>query len=171
MLQRYRYSIYILLIFTTLLSGCFEDNMKPALKQSLQELVLAVEQKKQLTVTNKLTSGFRGNARYNQHTMSELIFQYYPKHKFIKIYTLVNAIEIKTIASNPHAKMQFHLVLTSTKSTLPEHMRVFKIESRWLRLNKEWKMTEASWIEVRPQTVYPKIKKLIESLKTVTQAK
>lgn len=128
----------------------------------MKELVLAVEQKKQRAVTNKLTKDFRGIGRFNQQTMSALVFRYYLRHKFIKIYTLINSIEIKTTETDsPQAKMVFHAALTGTKSTLPEHMRVFKIDSHWVRINKEWKMAKANWIEVRPQTIYPEIKKLI----------
>ena len=47
---------------------------------------------------------------------------------------------------------------------------VFKIDSRWVRIDKEWKMVEANWIEVRPQTVYPEIKKLIVSLNNMSHA-
>ena len=168
----HKHSLYIVLTFSALLlSGCFEDDSKQALKQSLQELVSAVEQKKQRAVTNKLTKDFRGNGRFNQQTMSALVFRYYLRHKFIKIYTLINSIEIKAIETDsPQAKMLFHAALTSTKSTLPEHMRVFRIDSRWLRIDKEWKMVEANWIEVRPQTVYPEIKKLIISLNNASRA-
>jgi len=166
MSKRHIHTLYILLIFSSLLSGCFEDDAKQVLKQSLQELVASVEQKKQRAVSNKLTSNFRGNLQFNQQTMSSLIFTYYRSHKFIKIYTLINAIEIKEIKTDsPQAKIVFHAALTSTKSTLPEHMRVFKIDSRWLKVDREWKMSAANWIEVLPQTVYPEIKKRIEYLK------
>lgn len=154
------------------LCSCSQNDPKQALRDSLQQLVSAVEEKKHRAVTNKLVKNFRGNGRFNQQTMSALVFRYYVRHKFIKIYTLINSIEIKSITeNNAKAKMIFHAALTSSKKSLPEHMRVFKIDSRWEIIDKEWKMSTANWIEVRPQSVYPQMKELIISLNNVSGEK
>jgi len=153
MLQPIRYTLYIVIAFSlTILSGCSSDDPKQALRKSLHELVTAVEQKQHRTVTNKLTTDFRGNARLNQQTMSALIFRYYLTHKYIKIYTLINSIELSE-DGEASAKMIFHAALTSTENALPEHMRVFKIESHWIKKEKDWLMAKANWVEVRPQAI------------------
>jgi len=169
MFKAIRYSLYIPLAFSLLiLSGCNSEDPKKALKESLQNLVSAVEQKKHRTVTNKLTTDFRGNARLNQQTMSALIFRYYLTHKYIKIYTLINSIELSEnhvdgINGEASAKMIFHAALTSTENALPEHMRVFKIESYWIKKEKDWLMATANWIEVRPQTIKLDLNRLIHN--------
>jgi len=154
-----KHSLYIAAIFSFgLLGSCSSDDPKRALRQSLAELVTAVENKKHRAVINKLTPNFRGNHHFDQQTMSALVFRYYLRHKFIKIYTLVNSIEIKDLK----AGMVFHAVLTSTENALPEHMRAFRINSRWELKDKEWIMAEANWVEVLPRTIYPEIKPLME---------
>ena len=169
MLQPIRYTLYIVIAFSlSILSSCNSDAPKDALRKSLHELVTAVEQKKQRTVTNKLTTDFRGNARLNQQTMSALIFRYYLTHKYIKIYTLINSIELSDDSEDAKnggasAKMTFHAALTSTENALPEHMRVFKIESHWIKKEKDWLMAKANWIEVRPQAIKLDLNRLINN--------
>ena len=166
MFQPIRYTLYIVIaFFLSILSGCNSDDPKQALRTSLQELVTAVEQKQHRTVTNKLTTDFRGNARLNQQTMSALIFRYYLTHKYIKIYTLINSIELSEDGKNGggSAKMTFHAALTSTENALPEHMRVFKIESLWIQKEKDWLMAKANWVEVRPQTIKLDLNRLINN--------
>ena len=141
-----------------MLNACSGEDPKRELKQSLAELVTAIEQKQHRTVTNKLTKNFRGNHHFDQQTMSALVFRYYLRHKFIKIYTLVNSIELQ----DKQAKMIFHAMLTGTENALPEHMRAFRVVSKWDQIEKEWKIAEATWIEVLPRTIYPEMKHQIE---------
>lgn len=163
--MRYKmgYTLYIVvIIFSFTLSGCAKDNHEDALKKSLRELVSAVEQKEHFVVTNKLSTGFRGNNHFDQRTMSALVFRYYLRHKFIRIYTVIKTIQITDIeTANTTAKMTFHAALTSTENALPEHIRVFKIDSHWVQIDEEWKMDKAHWIEVRAQALYPEIKALM----------
>ncbi len=156
MRNKLKHTLYIVLISSLslfFLNSCSEDNAEKALKQALAELVSAVENKQHRSVTQKLSSDFRGNKRLNQQTMSALVFRYYLRHKFINIYTHINTIKITQ--DKNEADMLFHAVLTGTKSTLPEHMRAFKIQSHWLKVDNEWKIKEANWVEVRAQTIYP----------------
>jgi len=171
MLKNYKHTLYILILGLTLqLAACSSDDSKQALRQSLNELITAVEQKKHRAVTQKLTSNFQGNKRFNQQTMSALIFRYYIRYRFIKIYSLINSIKIEpgneSSSDSKLAKMTFHVALTSSKNALPEHMRVFKVDSHWIRIDKEWKILKADWLEVRPQSVYPQIKQQIISWQT-----
>ncbi|VAW96349.1 hypothetical protein MNBD_GAMMA23-1748 [hydrothermal vent metagenome] len=159
MRNRKKHTLYIVLISSLslfFLNSCSEDNAEKALKLALAELVSAVENKQYRSVTQKLTTHFRGNKRLNQQTMSALVFRYTLRHKFVKIYTVVNTIEVAK--DKKEANMLFHTLLTGTKSTLPEHMRAFRVQSHWLKADNEWKIKEANWIEVQAQTVYPRIK-------------
>ena len=141
-----------------MLSACSGDDPKRELKRSFAELVTAIEQKQHLTVTNKLTKNFRGNHHFDQQTMSALVFRYYLRHKFIKIYSLINSIELE----DKKEKMIFHIMLTGTENALPKHMRAFRVVSEWKKIDKDWKIAEATWIEVLPRTIYPEIKHQIE---------
>lgn len=134
--------------------GCSQDDPEILLRQSLKELVNIVEQKKRLALTNKLTLDFSGNQHFTHRSMSALIFRYYLQHKIIRLYTLINVLEVKTQNTG---KITFHVALTSTTSTLPESLRVFKVESKWRREDKAWKIARANWMEVRPNSVYPQI--------------
>jgi len=157
-----KYTLYIVIIFSLpllFLNGCANDDAKQALKQSLADIVSAVENKQHFGVKQKITTNFQGNNRFDQRTIVALIFRYTLRHKNIRIYTIVNAIEM---AKDEHAaKMLFHAVLTSTKNTLPEHMRAFRIQSHWVKVEGDWKIKKARWVEVRAQSIYPEIKKQI----------
>jgi len=159
--HKLKHTLYIVVMYSLSLfftNSCSSDNTKQAVRQSLSELVDAVEAKKYYEVRQKFTKKFQGNAGFNQRTMVALIFRYTLGHKHIKIYKLINDIEIN---ENKHTvKMLFHILLTSTKNTLPEHMRAFRIQSKWGKIETEWKITQANWIEVRPQSVYPQVKHL-----------
>ncbi len=158
MLNKLKHTLYIVLISSSalfFLNSCTQDDDEKALKQALAELVSAVENKQHRSVSRKLTTDFRGNKRLNQQTMSALVFRYTLRHKFIKIYTRVNTIKISQ--DKNEANMLFHALLTGTESTLPERMRAFRIESRWLKLNNEWKINAANWVEVRAQAIYPEV--------------
>jgi len=153
-----KYTLYIALIFSMplfFLTSCTQDNAENALKQTLTELVSAVENKQHRSVRQKLAPDFKGNHRFNQQTMSAYVFRYYLRHKFIKIYTLVNTIDMSK--DKNEAKMLFHAVLTSTKTTLPERMRAFRVQSHWVKLDNEWRIKAANWVEVQAQTVYPEV--------------
>lgn len=142
------------------LVSCTSAPPKEEIRQALTELITAIEAKKHRTVTNKLTKTFLGNNRLNQRSMSALVFRYYLRHQYIKIYTIVNSIEItsKKRSKTQQAIMTFHAALTSTTSVLPEHMRIFKITAYWEKSAGSWKMSKANWVEVRPQSIYPKFK-------------
>ncbi len=162
MQNKLKYTLYIVLIFSLsllFLGSCSNNDAEQALKHSLNDLVNAIENKQYRAVTNTMTRQFSGNHRFNQQTMSALIFRYYLRHKFIKIYTVVNAIEMDE--NKQTAKMLFHAVLTGTKKTLPEHMRAFRVQSQWLKIDGEWKIKKADWQEVRAQSIYPEIKRPI----------
>lgn len=160
--NKLKYTLYIVIIFSLsllFLNSYTDDSAEQALKQSLAGLVSAVENRQYRHVTQKLTTNFQGNSRFNQQTMSALIFRYTLRYKLIKIYTLINTIEMSEDKNK--AKMLFHALLTSTKSTLPEHMRAFRINSHWVNIDNEWKIKKANWIEVRAQSIYPEVKELI----------
>jgi len=150
-----RYTLYIGLgILIGIQTGCSQEDPEYLLRQSLKELVNIVEQKKRRALTNKLTLDFSGNKIFTRRSMSALVFRYYLQHKIIRLYTLINVLEVKTQNTG---KIIFHIALTSTTSTLPEHMRVFKVESEWRLEDKAWKISRANWLEVRPNSVYPQI--------------
>jgi len=166
--SQYKHSLYIhlaslILFFSVVLflTSCSREDPKLALKQSLAELVTAVEQKKHHAINQKMTRNFIGNNRLNSQTMTALIFRYVIRYRFIKVYTLVNSIEIEPEAEENLARMTFHAALTSSEKMLPERMRVYKVNAHWVLKNNEWKILKADWVEVRPQTIYPQIKEQI----------
>jgi len=159
----YLANLILLVSLALILTGCSREDPKLALKQSLAELVTAVEQKKHHAINQKMTRNFIGNNQLNPQAMTALIFKYVIRYRFIKIYTLVNSIEIEPESEQSLAKMTFHVALTSSEKMLPERMRVYKVNAHWIMENKEWKLNKANWIEVQPQTIYPKIKDKIVS--------
>jgi len=158
MRRKLKYTLHIVIISSLsllFLNNCSQNTAEQALRLLLADFVRSIESKQHLAVTQKFTRHFIGNKRFNQNAMSVLIFRYYLRHKTIKIYTVVRSIKMST--SKTEAQMQFHALLTSTKNTLPEHMRTFKISAHWVNINDQWKINKANWIEVRAQSIYPKI--------------
>jgi len=163
--SQHKHSLYIhlaclILFFSVVLflTSCSREDPKLAIKQSLAELVTAVEQKSHHTFNQKMTRNFIGNNRLNPQAMTALIFRYVIRYRFVRIYTLVNSIEIEPESEGSRARMTFHVALTSSKQTVPERMRVYKVNAYWIIKNNKWKILKANWLEVRPQSFYPQIK-------------
>lgn len=125
-----------------LIAGCAKPPPEQALRESVQRLRDAVEQRDASAVEDDLADDFigpRGMDRDGARRLAALLFL---RHRDIGV--TLGPVDVSVLQE--HATVRFTAVLTGGSGrALPDSARLYDVETGWRLQGGDWRLTSARW--------------------------
>ncbi len=129
----------LLLLLLTACSTAVDEEKR--LRQAMEQLVLALEQRDQTAVIKKLASDVRAQRGMRLAGLNRLMQLYFRQNTSIRIF--VSGVHIKMMSRS--ADVSAKVLLTGSGGFLPERGRRYEVQMRWQKQNSEWKLARVKW--------------------------
>jgi len=146
-------SHFILFLFiSTLLTGmtaCGPSDDELMLRANIQSMRQAITEHKSNTFMKYIHKDYKSPIHNDINALRDFVNYHLRSHRVIYVYMADIEIEIK----DNTAKIIFYSGTAGGPEQIPERGRLFKVGTRWLKENGQWKVTQAKW---RPALVLRK---------------
>ena len=125
-----------------LLAGCTKTPPEQALRETMEELRDAVEQRDSSAVEDHLANDFVGPGGMDRDGAKRLAALTFLRHRDVG----VTLGPIDASVKQDHATVSFTAVLTGGSGrALPEAARLYDVETGWRLEEGDWHLTSARW--------------------------
>lgn len=132
------------LLFICALGGCSETAPEQAIRQQIEALQEAVEERSAGRVIDGLSEQFLGNAQLDKRAMHRLLVGLFLRHKEINL--LITKMDISVNPDDPlSAAMHGAAIVTGAQHLIPEDGRVYSVAGHWQKLDGDWLLVSLTW--------------------------
>lgn len=126
-----------------LLAGCARTPPEQALRETIQALQVAVEQRNAAAVEDHLADDFVGPLGMDRDGARRLAALTFLRHRDIGV--TIGPLDLSM--QQDHATVRFNAALTgSSGRALPDAARLYEVETGWRLEDGEWRLTSARWV-------------------------
>lgn len=136
--------VVLLLILTSSLVACSTPDEETLIRKALRGLIEGVEEQSFFQVKKYISEDFKSNRFRNIQQLKAYMLVYYQQNKVIKIFHS----NVQIILQKDKADVTFNTLVTGSSNWVPERGRLFKVQSRWLKQDGDWKISRVNWQEV-----------------------
>lgn len=133
----------LLLVLISSLVACTTPDEETRLREALSNLVDAIEARSVRQVQYYLTDDFKAARHGNTQQLKAFMLLHFRQNQVIHVFTS----NLQMTVQNGTADMTFTALVTGSSNWLPERGRRFAVESRWLKLDGDWKISRVNWQE------------------------
>ncbi|MBK8067138.1 MAG: nuclear transport factor 2 family protein [Rhodanobacteraceae bacterium] len=130
------------LLAALLLAGCSRDPSEQALRDTIEALEIAGEERKVGDFMDHVAEDFAGNAaEYDRPGLQNLLRLVALQHQRISVVTSGMQIEMH----GDRALVRMRILVTGGGGLIPDSGQLFDTESGWRFVDGEWQLGSASW--------------------------
>ena len=133
----------LLVILASSLISCSAPDEETRIRQALDDLADAVEERSVLGMQKYISTGFKSAHIVNRQQARAFMLIHFRQNKVINIFTS----EVQVNLRQDKADMIFNALVTGSSNWLPERGRRFTVNSRWVKEDNDWKMSRVNWQE------------------------
>jgi hypothetical protein len=123
------------------LAGCGKTPDEQLIRNAIDEIETAVQNRQTRPVVKHLADGFRGPQDMNVRQVRQLMAAHYFRNRNINVVLAGVRIEINGI----DARVDFNAVVTGGASTLPDRLQYYDVETVWRKIDDDWRIIRADW--------------------------
>lgn len=138
-----RLHYFLLVLCAGLLIACAEMDEKARLKQALDDLLGAVEERSVGKVNHYLTTGFKTTSHTGVQNIQSFMLLHFRSNSVIHIFTS----DLQLAIENGQGQISFNALVTGSSHWLPERGRRFFVKTRWKKDAGDWKLDRLGWEE------------------------
>lgn len=140
MIHRPIVSVLFLLI-ALWLTGCSKTPDEQLIREAIDEIETAVQDRQTQPVIQRLAEGFRGPQDMNVRQVRQLMAAHYFRNRNINVVLAGMRIQINGI----DASVNFNAVVTGGVGTLPDQLQYYDVETVWRKIDGDWRIIRADW--------------------------
>jgi hypothetical protein len=140
MIHRPIVSVFFLLI-ALWLTGCSKTPDEQLIREAIDEIETAVQDRQTQPVIKRLAEGFRGPQDMNVRQVRQLMAAHYFRNRNINVVLAGMRIQINGI----DASVNFNAVVTGGVGTLPDQLQYYDVETVWRKIDGDWRINRADW--------------------------
>lgn len=130
------------LLAALLLAGCSRDPSEQALRDTIEALETAGEERQVGDFMDHVAEDFAGNAaEYDRTGLQNLLRMVALQHQRISVVTSGMQIEMH----GDRALVRMRILVTGGGGLIPDSGQLFDTESGWRFVDGEWQLGSASW--------------------------
>ena len=140
----------MLMFFTLgLISGCDTSEDELALRSNITSMREAITSHKPEQLMQHIDPAYKSPIHRNFKTLDTFVNYHLNNNRVIHLYLADIEIDI----DGDTAKVIFYSGVAGGPNQIPERGRLFKVGTRWLKTDGQWKVTQAKW---RPALIQKK---------------
>lgn len=131
-----------------LFSACGKTPPEEAIGKNIDALQLAIQEKDNGGVRERLSSQFRGFGNRGTHLDADNVRQYLAGIflRYRNINVLISNTRITVAEYDPYrATSTSSVVVTGADGLIPDTARIYQIKGVWTLEDNEWKLLEVAW--------------------------
>lgn len=136
-----RANVHIGLLILLPLSACTSPPDEQQIRENLDQVVAAVQQRQPKKVVAHLHSGFLAQQRMGVEEIRRFMIAQFFRNQ--KINILVTGLRISV--EGDVATVDFRAVVSGGANWLPERVDYYQLRTHWVRQDGDWLMRDASW--------------------------
>ncbi len=125
----------------TSLSGCDTSEDELALRENITSMRKAITSHKPEQLMQHIDSSYKSPAHLNFKALNTFVNYHLSNNRVIHLYLADIEIDI----DGDSAKVIFYSGVAGGPNQIPERGRLFKVGTRWLKTDGQWKVTQAKW--------------------------
>ena len=134
--------IFILIFFSlSFISGCDTSADELALRSNITSMREAITSHKPEQLIQHIDSTYKSPAHKNFKALDTFVNYHLNNNRIIHLYLADIEIDI----DGDKAKIIFYSGVAGGANQIPERGRLFKVGTRWLKTDGQWKVTQAKW--------------------------
>lgn len=132
----------VLTVAWLLLAGCTRTPPEQALRETMQSLQLAMEQRDASAVEDHLGDDFVGPGGMDRDGARRLAAITFLRHRDVGV--TLGPLDVSVLQE--HATVRFTAALTGGSGrALPDAARLYQVETGWRLEDGDWRLTSARW--------------------------
>ncbi|MCG6975384.1 MAG: hypothetical protein LJE56_03120 [Acidiferrobacterales bacterium] len=128
------------------LAGCSKTPDEQLIRNAIDEIETAVQNRQTQPVLKHLAEGFRGPQDMNVRQVRQLMAAHYFRNRNINVVLAGMRIQINGI----DASVNFNAVVTGGAGTLPDQLQYYDVETVWRKMDDDWRIIRADWSPAGP---------------------
>jgi len=136
-----RVNVYIILFIFLMASACTSPPDEQQIRENLDQIVLAVQQRQPKKVVEHLHADFRAQERMGVEEIRRFMIAQFFRNQ--KINILITGLRIRVEGNS--AKVSFRAAITGGASWMPERLDYYQLHTSWVKQDGDWLMRDASW--------------------------
>ena len=140
MIHRSIVSVFFLLS-ALWLTGCSKTPDEQLIREAIDQIETAVQNRQTQPVLKRLAEGFRGPQDMNVRQVRQLMAAHYIRNRNINVVLAGMRIQINGI----DASVNFNAVVTGGVGTLPDQLQYYDVETVWRKIDGDWRIIRADW--------------------------
>jgi len=135
------WTLIALALLGAALSGCSEPPAKTQIRNAIQAMVKAVEDKDRPAFAEHVSPEFEGGNGMNRRALAQMMLFEFRRNQRVGVYVVDTTIKV----DGAWADVVLHVALTGGGQWLPERARYYRINTRWHRHEGSWRVRRARW--------------------------
>ncbi len=131
----------ILLLTVLLLTACSHKPDETLIRQSIDEMVQAVEQHHSGPVLDHLAPAFRGPEDMDTRRVRAFLAAQYFRNP--KIHVILTGLHVRL--DGDEADVVFHAAVAGGVGIVPERAQYYVVTTRWRKIDGDWRVLRAQW--------------------------
>ncbi|MCW8964986.1 MAG: hypothetical protein OQL16_14410 [Gammaproteobacteria bacterium] len=136
--------LLIISLLLALLTACSQPPVEEAIRNNMQIIQTAIEEKDRSEVLSYLTEDFTGNQHINKEEAGKMLIAKFLLHNKITITVLKTEITphpgYNFVANGKHS-----VVVTGADRLVPDSARVYEVKSHWELKDDDWMLARLTW--------------------------
>ena len=133
--------LLISILFGVLLSGCSSPEDELALRSNIASIREAITSHKPEQLMQHIDPSYKSPVHNNIDALSRFVNLHLSRNRVIHLYLADINIDI----DGDTAKIIFFSGVAGGPDQIPERGRLFKVGTRWLKTDGQWRITQAKW--------------------------
>lgn len=143
-MRRYYCVFFLSICWLFLLAGCSKTPDEQQIRNAIDEIESAVQNRQTGPVLEHLADNFRGPHDMDTRQVRQLMAVHYLRNQNINVVLAGMQVEISGI----NARVSFNAAVTGGAGMLPERLRYYDIDTQWRKLDGDWLIIRADWAPV-----------------------
>jgi len=135
------YFLISLLLFALFVSGCSSPEDELALRSNITSVREAITSHQPNQLMQHIDPSYKSPVHKNIEALNDFVNYHLKQNRVIHLYLADINIEI----DDNTAKIIFYSGIAGGPDQIPERGRLFKVGTRWLKTDGQWKITQAKW--------------------------
>ena len=132
----------LIVAFIFCLKGCSESPKEQIIRENLEKLEAAIEDKEPIKALGFIHPNFTSDKGADREWIKRTMALYSLRHDQINI--IISNVLIS--AKDPHTMLaEFHALTTGGKGLLPEQGGLYQVHTQWRKEDGDWKLVYAKW--------------------------
>ena len=132
---------FLVVLCVGLLVSCAEVDEKTRLRQALDDVVSAVENRSVRKVNQHLTADFKTASHSEIKNIQSFMQLHFRSNTVILIFTSDHQLAIE----KEQGQISFNALVTGSSHWLPERGRHFFVKTAWKKSGGDWKLNRLDW--------------------------